>query len=186
MSKFTRIPVDTFQKIQMGAGVFLSAFDPAAGTVDEAALMGATTGGATFAAIPTFSDQGADIDNCPKNTMELKELDSWEARMSGTMLTVSPDTVKYHLSAADKEGDKITPRNTLRKEDFRDVWWVGDYGENEGMMAIHLMNTLSADGFQFRSSDRQKGQFAFNYLAHYSIGDQDTVPFEIYIKSGTA
>lgn len=183
-NKFTRIPVDTFQKLQMGAGVFVKTFDPSAGSIDEANLMGATTGGATFSATPTFSDQGADIDNCPKNTMELKEMDSWEARISGTMLTVSPESVKFHLSAADVTGDKITPRNYLVSEDFRDVWWVGDYGEDGGMMAIHLMNTLSDGGFQFRSADRTKGQFAFNYLAHYSINAQETVPFEIYVSAG--
>ena len=34
--------------------------------------------------------------------------------------------------------------------------------------------------------DRAKGQFAFEYTAHYSMSAQDTVPFEIYIKAGTA
>lgn len=184
--RFTRIPVDTFEKLQMGAGVFLSTFDPSTGEVAEEKLIGATTGGATFSATPTFSDQGEDIDNCPKNTKELKQLDAWEARMSGTMLTIDEAGVKRILSAADAEGNKITPRNDLKLDDFTDLWWVGDYGaEGEGMMAIHIMNALSTGGFQFRSTDRAKGQFSFDYLAHYSIDAQDTVPFEIYVQAAS-
>ena len=65
--KFTQIPQDTFKELVLNAGLLLSAFTPATAEVADDAIIGATTGGLTFAATPTFSDFGDDIDNCPKN-----------------------------------------------------------------------------------------------------------------------
>ncbi len=48
-----------------------------------------------------------------------------------------------------------------------------------------MMNALSTGGFQLQSGDNAKGQFAFEYTAHYSMAAPDTVPFELYIKAGT-
>lgn len=186
--KFTRIPTDTFKKLQLNAGVFARAFDATAGTIEEADIVGATSGGANFTAVPTFRDDGEDIDNCPKNTMELKRLDMWEIAMRGTFLTVDTILAKDLVAAADISENKITPRNAITTEDFKDLWWIGDYsdenGENGGFLAIHMMNALSTGGFSLQSGDKSKGQFAFTYTAHYSMAEQDKVPFEIYVKAG--
>ena len=189
--KYTKIPETTFKNIQLNAGVLLSAFNPESATVANESIIGATTGGVNFTATPTFSDYGEDIDNCPKNMKELKKLDAWEISMSGTYITVDANAVKTLVGAADVSGNKITPRNDLKLTDFTDVWWVGDYSDqngetNGGFVAIHMMNTLSTGGFAIKSSDNGKGNFAFTYTAHYSMDAQDTVPFEVYVKAGTA
>ena len=189
--KYTKIPETTFKNIQLNAGVLLSAFNPESATVANESIIGATTGGVNFTATPTFSDYGEDIDNCPKNMMELKKLDAWEISLSGTYVTVDAKAVKALVGAADVSGNKITPRNDLKLSDFTDVWWVGDYSDqngetNGGYVAIHMMNTLSTGGFAIQSSDNGKGNFAFTYTAHYSMDAQDTVPFEVYVKAGTA
>lgn len=189
--KYTKIPETAFQNIQLNAGVLLSAFDPGTATVANESIIGATTGGVNFTATPTFSDYGEDIDNCPKNMKELKKLDSWEISMSGTYVTVDANAVKSLVGAADVSGNKITPRNDLKLTDFTDVWWVGDYSDkngetNGGFVAVHMMNALSTGGFAIKSSDNGKGNFAFTYTAHYSMDAQDTVPFEVYVKAGTA
>ena len=189
--KYTKIPETTFKNLQLNAGVLLSAFDPGTATVANESIIGATTGGVNFTATPTYSDKGEDIDNCPKNMMELKKLDSWEISMSGTYVTVDVNAVKALVGAADVSGNKITPRNDLKLTDFTDVWWVGDYSDqngetNGGYVAIHMMNALSTGGFAIQSSDNGKGNFAFTYTAHYSMSAQDTVPFEVYVKAGTA
>ena len=188
--KYTKIPETTFQNLQLNAGVLLSAFDPGTATVANESIIGATTGGVNFTATPTFSDYGEDIDNCPKNMKELKNLDSWEINMSGTYVTVDANAVKSLVGAADVSGNKITPRNDLKLTDFTDVWWVGDYSDkngekNGGFVAIHMMNALSTGGFAIQSSDNGKGNFAFTYTAHYSMDAQDTVPFEVFVKAGT-
>ena len=189
--KYTKIPETTFQNLQLNAGVLLSAFNPESATVANESIIGATTGGVNFTATPTYSDFGEDIDNCPKNMKELKKLDSWEISMSGTYVTVDANAVKSLVGAADASGNKITPRNDLKLTDFADVWWVGDYSDkngetNGGFVAIHMMNALSTGGFAIQSSDNGKGNFAFTYTAHYSMDAQDTVPFEVYVKAGTA
>ena len=189
--KYTKIPETTFKNLQLNAGVLLSAFDPGTATVSDGSIIGATTGGVNFTATPTFSDYGEDIDNCPKNMKELKKLDSWEISLSGTYVTVDANAVKALVGAADVSGNKITPRNDLKLTDFTDVWWVGDYSDqngetNGGFVAIHMMNALSTGGFAIQSSDNGKGNFAFTYTAHYSIDAQNTVPFEVYVKAGTA
>ena len=189
--KYTKIPETTFKNLQLNAGVLLSTFDPVTATVANESIIGATTGGVSFTATPTFSDYGEDIDNCPKNMMELKKLDSWEISLSGTYVTVDANAVKALVGAADVSVNKITPRNDLKLTDFTDVWWVGDYSDqngetNGGFVAIHMMNALSTGGFAIQSSDNGKGNFAFTYTAHYSMGAQDTVPFEVYVKAGTA
>lgn len=189
--KYTKIPETTFKNLQLNAGVLLSDFNPATAEVSNEAIIGATTGGVNFNATPTFSDYGEDIDNCPKNMKELKKLDSWEISLSGTYVTVDANAVKALVGAADVSGNKITPRNNLKLTDFTDIWWVGDYSDqngetNGGFVAIHMMNALSTGGFAIKSSDNGKGNFAFTYTAHYSIDAQETVPFEVYVKAGTA
>ena len=189
--KYTKIPETTFKNLQLNAGVLLSDFNPETATVANESIIGATTGGVNFTATPTYSDKGEDIDNCPKNMKELKKLDSWEISMSGTYVTVDANAVKALVGAADVSGNKITPRNDLKLTDFADVWWVGDYSDqngetNGGFVAIHMMNALSTGGFAIQSSDNGKGNFAFTYTAHYSISAPDTVPFEVYVKAGTA
>lgn len=192
--KYTKIPENTFQNIQLNAGVLLSSFTPSSATVSEEAIIGATTGGINFTATPTYTDFGEDIDNCPKNMKELKKLDSWEAKCSGTFVTVDTAVAKSLIGAADigqSDTTKVTPRNDLAQADFSDIWIVGDYSDkngdtNGGFIAIHMMNALSTGGFQIKTSDKAKGQFAFEYTAHYSMSAQGTVPFEVYVKAGTA
>ena len=192
--KFTKIPSDAFQKLQINAGILTTDFTPATGTIGEAGQIGATTGGVNFTATPTYSDFGEDIDNCPKNMKELKKLDSWEVKMTGTFVNADTAIAKRLCGAADigtTDATKVTPRNDLKDADFSDIWLVGDYSDkngetNGGFIAIKLLNALSTGGFQLKTADKAKGQFAFEFTGHYSMSAQDTVPFEIYIKAGTA
>ena len=192
--KFTKIPSDAFQKLQINAGILTTDFTPATGTIGEAGQIGATTGGINFTATPTYTDFGEDIDNCPKNMKELKRLESWEVKMAGTFVNASTAIAKSLCGAADIDttvATKLTPRNDIKDADFDDIWLVGDYSDkngdtNGGFIAIHMLNALSTGGFQMQTADKAKGQFAFEYTAHYSMSAQDTVPFEIYIKAGTA
>lgn len=181
---FAKVATDAFKNIQLNAGVVLRKFAPTTATIQDADIMGATSGGTNITAIPTFTDYGDDIDNCPKNTKELKKLDSWEIKATGTFISISDKTAKSLLALADadtQDTGHITLRDEVKDEDFNDFWLVADYGEG-GVIACHLMDALSTGGFQIQTGDRTKGQFAFEYTAHYSMKNQDKVPFEIYIK----
>lgn len=181
MSGFNKIAADAFEKLQFGAGIICSSFDPAkpADVADENILF-ATSGGIKFEAKPTYTDYGEDIDNCPKNMKELKRLDSWEVTLSGTGLTIDAASAKRLVGAAEASGNKVTPRNDVKLTDFADIWWVGNYGEN-GCAAVKLINALSTDGFSLQTGDKSKGQFPFAFTGHYGIDSQDTPPFELYI-----
>ena len=193
MAKFTQIPTDTFKKLQLNAGVLTTQFEPSTGTITPANIFGATTGGVSFEATPEYTDFGEDIDNCPKNTKELKKTDSWEVVMSGTYVTMDTAIAKSMIGTADVSGEKVTPRNEVKQEDFQDIWWVGDYSDvnvdgstgKAGFIAIKLINALSTGGFKIQTADKEKGQFEFEYTGHYSMDNIDLVPFEVYIKTGT-
>lgn len=190
MQKFTRVPEDTFEKLQLNAGILVDDFTPATGTIGN--ILGATTGGIQFASNPTFTDFGEDVDNVPNNMMEFKHLDAFDPTMSGTFLTCTAALAKSLVGAADidtNDSTHVVPRAELLAADFDDVWWIGDYsdintGENAGFIAIHLMNALNVAGFQIQSTKNNKGQLAFEYHGHYSIASQDVVPFEIYVREG--
>lgn len=190
--KYTKIPNTAFENIQLNAGVLVDTFDPATGEIGN--LIGATSGGVNFTDAVEYKDFGEDIDNCPKNMLELKKLDKHEVKMAGTFVTVTASTVKSLAGAADIDSDDAThiiPRNDLVKTDFTDIWWIGDYsdvntGANAGFIAIHLMNAINTGGFQIQSTDKEKGKFAFEYMGHYSMAAQDTVPYEIYVKGSGA
>lgn len=189
--KFTQIPATTFENLQMNAGILVDNFTPATGVIGK--LLGATTGGINFSDTIEYSDLGEDIDNCPKNTKELKKVNSRDVKMGGTFVTVSASMGKMLSAVADIDEDNAThiiPRADLEQSDFSDLWWVGDYsdvntGDNAGFLAIHLKNALNTNGFNIQSTDKGKGQFAFEFTGHYSIEAQDEVPYDIYIQAGT-
>lgn len=194
--KYTRIPENTFKELQMNAGILAKDFDPATGEVSESDLLGATTGGVSFNDAMSFKDLGEDIDNCPKNMMELKMLENHEVKISGTFVTMNATTAHILAAAADvdaEDSSHIVPRNDVLLTDYSDIWLIGDYsdvnedgnGKSAGFIAIHLMNALNTGGFQIKTQDKAKGQFAFEFTGHYSMDAQDTVPYELYVKVGS-
>lgn len=198
MAKFTQIPTDTFKKLQLNAGILTTEFDPKSGELTATNIIGATSGGVSFEAVPTFTDFGEDIDNCPKNTKELKRIDMWECKMSGSFVTMDTKVATSVVGAAAVASDdqtKVVPHNAIDAKDFKDIWWVGDYSDinvdgssagKAGFIAIKLANALSTGGFKIQSGDKAKGTFEFEYTGHYSLENIDTVPFELYIKAGSA
>lgn len=186
MGAYTKIPADTFDQIQMDAGVLLSTFDPDNPAVTDAAIIAVTTGGINATCVPTYSDLAEDIDNCPNNTKELKHLDGWECKMSFTALNFNADKFKMWLGAADKTAKttttaaKVTPRNSLAQTDFSNsIWWVGDK-TNGGAIAIELKNALSTGGINLKTTKNGKGQLSVELTGHYSITNMDVVPMQFY------
>lgn len=182
MGKFTKIPQSTFEELQLDAGVLLNTFDPS-NPVEPAdsAIICATTGGINATCVPTFSDLGEDVDNCPTNTKELKHLDSWECKMAFTSLGTSAANIRLALGAADIDATsgKIIPRRDLEQTDFSNVWWVGDRADG-GLVAIKLINALSTAGFSLQTTKSGKGQISVELTGHVSINAQNTMPMEFY------
>lgn len=188
--KYTQIPSTAFKNIQLNAGILVDAFTPSTGVIGN--LLGATSGGVNFTDTVEYKDFGEDIDNCPKNMLELKKLDKHEVKMTGTFVTINAATAKWLAGAADVDdidSTHIIPRNDILASDFKDIWWIGDYsddntGDNAGFVAIHMLNALNTGGFQIQTTDKEKGKFAFEFMGHYSMEAQDTVPYEIFVRQG--
>lgn len=187
MGKFTVIPQATFDELQLDAGVLLKKFDPSnpVAPADED-IITATTGGINASCVPTFSDLGEDVDNCPGNMKELKHLDSWLCKLSFTALGTSAEKIRLSLGAADVDAQTgaITPRADLKQDDFSDeLWWVGDRADG-GLVAIKLMNALSTGGFTLQTTKNGKGQISVELTGHVSINAQEVVPMVFYSKEG--
>ena len=186
--KYTQIPVNTFEELQMNAGILVDEFSPDTGEI-TGSILGATTGGFQVSTNPTYTDFGEDIDNIPANTMQMKRITAYDPAISGTFLTVTPELAQKLVGSAVVDDAHIIPINELTEEDFADVWVIGDYsnkntGASAGFVAVRLINALNTAGFQWQTTKDGKGQFAFDFHGHYDINDIDLVPFEIYVKAG--
>lgn len=187
MGKYTVIPIDTFDAVQMDAGILLSHFDIDAAVSDADAtgfndedIICATTGGINPSCVANYSDLGSDVDNCPNSMKELKHLDSYDVKLVATSLGTSKSLIKKSIGCADiKEDGRIVPRADLMQSDFEDLWWVGDKA-NGGFIAIRIMNALSSGGFSLQTTKNGKGQIKLEFTGHVSMMAQKVVPMEIY------
>ena len=198
---YTQVKADTFETLQMNAGILVDEFTPSTGVIGN--ILGATSGGLSFASNPTYVDFGEDIDNCPANTWQLKRVQSYDPVISSTFRSITAALAKrlnggavYGTtgsgSSATTDETHVIPTHTLTEDDFTDFWVVGDYSDKNdgagtaGFVAIHIMNAMNTAGFQMTTGKNDKGNFPFELHGHYDYEDVDTVPFEIYIKAGTS
>ncbi len=180
--RFTKIPENTFEELQINAGILVKDFDVETGTFDDEDMLTATTGGITINVKPTYEDFGEDIDNCPKNTMELKRITETEVSISTTALNINEDLLLFMLGAADKDATTgaIKPRKDLATTDFKTIWWIGDLSNN-GYIAVKISNALSTDGFSIKTTDKGKGNVSITLTGHVSMAAQDVIPAEFYL-----
>lgn len=184
MSKFTVVSEDVIDTLQLDAGVILDTFDPANPVRPQSAnIIATTSGGINPVCNPTYSDLFDDVDNMPPNTIEGKHLDGWECSLGFTTLKFNAANIRWSLGAAEVTSygsyRRITPRRSLNRGDFADLWWVGDKA-NGGAVAIRLMNALSTGGLSIQTTKNGKGTNAVTVTGHVSINQQDVVPMEFY------
>jgi len=184
--RFTRIPKDTFEQLQINTGMLLKNFNPAPAEgesyYEDKDEITATTGGITITVKPTYEDFGSDIDNCPKNTKELKRITETEVSLSTTALNITKDLLLLMLGAADVDQTTgaVVPRKDLKLADFKPIWWVGDLSNN-GFVAVKIDNALSTDGFSIKTTDKGKGNISIAFTGHTSMDAQDVIPAEFYV-----
>lgn len=176
------ISADAFKKLQFQAGALLKKFDPenkVAIAADDMICL--TSGGITVTCKPNTVDLGEDVDEVPENTYQLKHITSWDCGMSTTCLTVSEDTIKLHLGAADAESGKITVREDYVDSDFQDIWWHGNL-IGGGYAAIRLLKAASDEGLELKTTKDGKGNLTLSLKGHYDMKDTSKVPMEFYVK----
>ena len=125
---------------------------------------------------------------------EMKRLDSWEAKLSGTFVSLNTTAGTMLCAAADASGGGIVPRSVLKSTDLQDLWVIGDYSEinadgttgKAGFLAIKVLNALSTGGFQLQTGDKANGPVRVRIHWPLLDGRPREGPFEIHIKQGTA
>lgn len=183
MAKYMEIPADTFDGLQMDAGILLYDFNIANATYDKKDIITATTGGVNAVCSPEYSDFGEDVDNVQNNLLEFKHLDGWTCTFGFTALANDAKFIRLALGAADIDTDnpsKIVPRRNVKKTDFQDIWWVGRKAKDGTGLAICLKNALSTDGYSLQTGKNEKGQTSVTLTGHVSIEAQDEVPMHFY------
>lgn len=190
----TGLRPETFENLQLNAGVFLKDFDldtPSdKDTLEDAILaalesgegvMGATRGGGSFRAVPTTRSIEAD-----GKRFEFKGslmIDTWDIRLTGTLLEITPENMKDSLMCADltTEGNKtiLRIRNSIKDKDYiLKVCWVGD--TSRGLVAIELTNALNTAGANFTFTDKGEGTLPFEFVAHQaSLTDSEFAPVRV-------
>lgn len=182
---YKKIRPETLDELAMNVFMLVSTFDPETFNfstgIAGSTIIASTTGGVTFADTPEYTDFGDDIDNCPKNTMELKRKEDGEVKLSGNLVTVNKSLVKMLIGAATVEGNKVTPDKDLKLSHFTNtLWGLADYGDG-GLIAIKMKRVLNTSGFSFATTDKAKAQFAFEFTCHKTIADLSDPAYEVYI-----
>lgn len=189
----TGIHEGTFERLQLGPGVFLAGFDPDKAGDAEAlrrlvtkaiqekrGLIGATKGGGVFRCVPALRQVEADGLRGPRKGGVVN--DGWNVRMTGTMLEITPENFARTLAMADvvRTGclTTVTMRADVKAEDYLDrLCWVGD--TSRGAMLIEMTNALNMNGAAFSFSDRGEGVLPFEFQAHSDGQDDGHAPCRI-------
>lgn len=149
------ISAKTYENLQLNAGVFLEDFDYSSAT-DKASfkalleqaitartgLLGATRGGGTFVATPEIREP--EVDGKRYRVKGLTIVDSWDVRLTGTLLEAYPGNFKRTLASADIAStptsgtatkEVITLRTSIENTDYIDkLAWVTMMGDGSYMV----------------------------------------------------
>lgn len=156
MGTYTVIPQDTFEALQLDAGVLLNTFDPTSPAApDDEDIICATTGGIKIDCIPTFSDLGEDVDNCPVNMMELKHLDSWECKIGFTSLGTSAELIKMALGCADASGSTYVKTSDTALVSGKTYYTQGGTSPNYTYSAVATPNVSNIGSYYEKTNDNK-------------------------------
>lgn len=196
MTEPVGLSANTPKRIQVNAGLFIQDFDIPDTVTDADAfktlltttvaartgVLGATRGGGTFVATPEVRELEADGKRY--RTKGLTKIDSWDIRLTGTLIEAFQDNFKRGLITADVDTtgsvDTLTLRTAIADADYIDkLSWISLMGDGT-YMVIEVENVINLDGLTFTFADKNEGTIPFNFAAHHSdIVDQDEAPVKI-------
>lgn len=190
----TALRNETFENLQLNAGVFLKNFsyaDLANKSALKTAITTAITGGSTLGATRgggnfnvTRDVRRPEIDGIRYPWKGGTFVDSADAYISTTLVEATPDNFVAALGSGAKTGSgaKITVKmNTaISTTDYlTNVCWVGDLSDGR-LVLICLKNALNTADFQFTFTDKGEGTIAVEFHAHQAdLADYDEAPFEV-------
>lgn len=196
----TAVRPQTFERLQLNAGAFLKNFDLSTYTeysaLEEALFgaikdgtkaLGATRGGGTFTATPTMRSIEAD-----GKRYEFKGstvIDTWDIKLTATLMEITPDNFVLALGTAEKNEDKsfttgkkttIKLRTNIEDGDYiQNLVWFGN--TSKGLVAIVLDNALNNTGVTLTFSDKGEGTLPVEFHAYQdTVENNEYAPCAIY------
>lgn len=202
MGTYSKLQSGAYQRMAFNAGMVLigaSAFTPATGTVDDTKILGASSGGWGFNAGINTTDLAEDVDNAKPGMKQFIRFANSEPHLTGTLLTVDNDNIKYIIpgSAVAKDSTTnvvhATPNGYFTDDDFFDVWLITDYSTitnvsgtaTSGFFALHMKNCLNVGGAQLQTNEDGKMTLPVDFRAFYDADNEDAEPYEIYFMANS-
>lgn len=189
MAVLTGFTSKTAQNLQLDAGILVKNHT-VGGEITEANKLGATEGGATFAAVPTIRNLFDGLDGAKGNYKDGNVIDTWDITLTASVSELTADNIKMAIAAADvtkttPQGyDTITPRNEIKTEDYlKSICWIGTMNGSEKPMVIEVLNVMNFNGFNFTATDKGRGKVDLELKAHFDLTKPDEVPFKIYLPT---
>lgn len=183
MWRATRITADAASKMQMNSGLLLNRFDitnPVAPL--DADIICDTTGDYSITCQPQTQDFFEDVNNGYTNMMEGKQITGWDCRLTITSLSMTEDSLKFSLGAADVQADGgIRGRMLYRLSDFQSVYWIGDMFDEDKLLVVVMDHTVSTGGVSLTTRNKGKGGLQLELTAHGSLADPERVPMAFYV-----
>lgn len=190
------IRAETFEKLQLNAGIFIKNLDYSS-TTDATALktaiasavtagtniLGATRGGGTFTVTRELRTPEVDGMRYPFKGSDF--VDSIDAYLSTTLIEVTSANIKDILGSATAttSGKKTTIKmhTAIDPDDdyISTLTWFGDLADGK-MVAITLKNAINTADFSLTFTDKGEGTLAAEFHARQaSVADYDEAPFEV-------
>lgn len=194
----TALRADTFDNLQLNAGVFLKNFTISgtgapetagalktalATAISNGSTLGATRGGGSFNV--TRQRRTPDIDGIRYPFVGGEFVDSSDAHLSATLVEATPENFKLALgSATMTTSGKVTTikmNTAIADTDYlTNLVWVGDLADGR-LVCIELLNALNTADLQFTFTDKNEGTLAVEFHAHQAeVDDYDEAPFTVY------
>lgn len=190
MAVFSGFTADTAKHLQLDAGAFLKDYDPTTDTWDTAKatkLIGATSGGGSFSAVPTM--RRIEVDGVKGAAKGLQNVDEWVITITANVKEFTAETIKLSLIGATGTPTeeqptgytKITASSELKLTDYiNNITWVGRLSGSEKPVIIVVKNALSTNGLSLTMADKAEGMIPITFTGHYDPAKLEELPFEIY------
>ena len=195
MSKtITGFSENTSKNLMIDAGAFFINFDIETDTIETAKekLLGATSGGGEFSAVPKFREIKAD--GVKGKAKGLQALEAWEVTMKANLLEFKEETFKRALASSnvsditvgEKKYRKIEGKNYIEDTDYiSNITYMGNLSGSNEPVIIQVFNAINTEGLKIKPKDGDDIICELEFEGTYDTNNLDNPPFAIYYPTQT-
>lgn len=184
---YTGYTDETPKNLLLDAGAFFKNFYPGTDTYASAVaagkLIGATSGGGSFAAVPEV--RAIPIDGIKGDAKGAVVIDSWAVTITASMKEAAKNLIAMSLitgridTSTDANYDIITADSEIRLTDYiENITWIGRLAGSNLPVIIQIFNSLNTNGLTMNFADKKEAAPSLSFKAHSNGGTN--APFAIY------